>query len=47
MIILVAALLVLPWLGSQTGIDLNVVRQAVARVTNAIVAAIAGIAGVG
>jgi len=47
MSILVAALLALPWLGAQTGIDLSFVWQGVARVTNAIVAAIAGIAGVG
>ena len=45
MIILVAALLILPWLGSQTGIDLNFVWRAVAQLTDAIVGAIAGLAG--
>ncbi len=46
MIILIAALLILPMLGAQTGLDLNFVWQFVARLTDDIVGAIVSIFGV-
>jgi Zn-dependent protease len=47
MIILIVALLVLPALGAQSGLDLNFVWQSVARLTNAIIGAILRITGAG
>ena len=47
MIILIAALLVLPLLGPQTGLDLNFVWQFVARLTNAITGGILWLTGNG
>ena len=37
MIFLIADLLLVPWLGSQTGLDLNFVWQYVARLSDAII----------
>ncbi len=45
MMILIAALLVLPWVGAEMGLDLNFVWQGVARATDAITAAIVAFAG--
>ncbi len=47
MIILIAALLLLPLLGPQTGLDLNFVWQFVARLTNAITEGVLWLTGVG
>ena len=47
MILLIAALLVLPWLGAQSGIDLNFVWQFVARLTNEIVNGVLWLTGLG
>ena len=47
MIILIAALLVLPFLGAQTGLDLNFVWRFVARLTNAIIGDILLLTGAG
>ena len=47
MIILIAALLILPWLGAESGVDLNFVWQFVARLTNDIIGAILWITGLG
>ncbi len=43
--ILIAALLVLPWVGAEMGLDLNFVWQGVARATDAITEAIVAFAG--
>ncbi|MCI4678730.1 site-2 protease family protein [Rhodoblastus acidophilus] len=45
MMILITALLFLPWLGAQTGLDLNFVWHGVAELTDRIVHAILWIAG--
>lgn len=45
MLILIGVLLVLPWLGARMGIDLNFVWQAVAQLTDRIVAMIVRVAG--
>lgn len=45
MMILVGALLLLPWLGAQTGIDLNFVWQGVSRVSDGIIGGIVWIVG--
>jgi Zn-dependent protease len=47
MMILIAALLILPILGAQIGLDLNFVWRFVARLTNDIVRAIARLSGAG
>jgi Zn-dependent protease len=47
MIILIAALLILPILGAQTGLDLNVLWRFVARLTDDIVGAIVWLTGAG
>ncbi len=47
MIILIAALLILPILGAQTGLDLNFVWQFVSRLTNDIVTGIVWLTGAG
>jgi Zn-dependent protease len=47
MIILIAALLILPLLGAQTGLDLNFVWQFVSRLTNDILTGILWITGAG
>jgi Zn-dependent protease len=47
MIILIAALLILPIVGAQIGLDLNVLWRFVARVTNDIVGAILALTGAG
>jgi hypothetical protein len=47
MLILIAALLILPALGDQTGINLNVVWQAVTRLTNFIIGEILRVTGAG
>ena len=47
MLILLAALLVLPVLGAQAGLDLNFVWQFVARLTDSIIGAILQITGAG
>jgi len=47
MLILVGALLILPVLGAQTGLDLNFVWQFVARLTDSIIGAIVWITGAG
>ncbi len=47
MLILVGALLILPVLGAQTGLDLNFVWQFVARLTDSIIGAILWITGAG
>jgi len=45
MIILIAALFLLPWLGAETGLPLNFVWRFVARLTDSIIGAILTIAG--
>ncbi len=47
MLILIAALLILPILGAQTGLDLNFLWRFVATLTNEIVAAILRLTGAG
>jgi hypothetical protein len=47
MIILLAALLILPILGAQTGLDLNFLWRFVARLTDDIVGAILRVTGAG
>jgi hypothetical protein len=47
MIILIAALFILPLLGAQIGLDLNVVWQLVQSATNIIIAAILWLTGNG
>jgi len=47
MLILIAALLILPILGAQTGLDLNFLWRFVARLTNEIVTTILRLTGVG
>ncbi|HZZ60753.1 MAG TPA: site-2 protease family protein [Roseiarcus sp.] len=47
MLILIAALLVLPVLGAQSGLDLNFVWRFVARLTDSIIGAIVRITGAG
>ena len=47
MLILIAALLILPILGAQTGLDLNFVWRFVARLTDSIIGAILQITGAG
>jgi Zn-dependent protease len=45
MIILIGILFILPIIGAQMGLDLNVVSQSIATVTNAVIAAILWITG--
>jgi Zn-dependent protease len=45
MIILIGVLFILPMIGAQLGLDLNVVSQSIATVTNAVIAIILRITG--
>ena len=45
MLILIGVLFILPMIGAQMGLDLNVVSQSIATVTGAVIAAILWITG--
>jgi hypothetical protein len=45
MIILIGVLFILPLIGAQMGLDLNVVSRSIATVTNAVIAIILRITG--